>query len=81
MDMLHTALEATRQECEELQARHDEAVRRIDHAESIASQEDQYRITDARTKLKRMERHQLMLDSKLCRIQEPIWTLPHLKQY
>lgn len=72
MDMLHTALEAARQECEELQARHDEAVRRIDHAESIASQEDQYRITDARTKLKRMERHQLMLDSKLCRIQEDV---------
>lgn len=72
MDMLHTALDAARQEADELRARHAEAVRRIDHAESIASEEDQYRITDARTKLRRMERHQLLLDSKLRRIQEDV---------
>ena len=69
MDMLHTALDAARQEAEELRARHDEAVRRIDYAEKIASEEDQYRITDARIKLRRMERHQLMLDSKVAHIQ------------
>jgi len=69
MDMLHAALDAARQEAEELRARHDEAVRRIEHAEKIASEEDQYRITDARIKLRRMERHQLMLDSKLACVQ------------
>ena len=72
MNMLHTALDAARQEAEELRARHDEAVRRIDHAEKIASDEDQYRITDARIKLRRMERHQLMLDSKLAHIQADV---------
>ncbi len=65
MDMLHTAREAAQQECDELRERYAEAVRLIDHAESIAEEKDQYRITDARTKLQRMERHQVMLDSKL----------------
>ncbi len=72
MDMLQTALDAAKQERDELRARHDEAVRRIDHAESIASEVDQYRITDARTKLRRMERHQLMLDSKYQQIQADV---------
>lgn len=72
MDMLHQALDAAQQESDELRARYDEAVRRIDHAESIAAEADQYRITDARTKLKRMERHQLMLDSRLARIQQDV---------
>lgn len=72
MDMLYTALDAAQAESDELRARYEEAVRRIDHAESIAADEDQYRITDARTKLKRMERHQLMLDSKLTRIKEDV---------
>ena len=65
MDMLHAAQEAARMEADELRARYDEAVRRIDHAESIAADVDQYRITDARTKLKRLERHLLMVNSKL----------------
>ena len=69
MDMLQTALDAAKQERDELRAKHEEAVRRIDHAEKIAADEDQYRITDARTKLRRMERHQLMLDSKYQQIQ------------
>ncbi len=68
MDMLYDALEAAQQEAETLQARYDEAVRRIDHAEKIAAPEDQYRITDARTKLHRMERHQLMQANKLQQI-------------
>lgn len=68
MDMLYAAQEAAQMESDELRARYEEAVRRIDHAESIAAEEDQYRITDARTKLGRMERHQLMVDSKLQRI-------------
>ena len=65
MDMLAAAQEAARLQSDELRERYEEAVRRIDHAESIAAEEDQYRITDARTKLGRMERHQLMADSKL----------------
>jgi hypothetical protein len=72
MDMLHEALDAALQESDELHARHEEAVRRIDHAESIAVEADQYRITDARTKLRRMERHQVMVDSKLHRIEEDL---------
>ena len=72
MDMLCTAQEAAQQECDELRQRYEEAVRRIDHAETIAAAEDQYRITDARTKLTRMERHQLMLDSKLHYICEDV---------
>ena len=72
MDMLYTALDAAQQENDELRERYEEAVRRIDHAESIAAAEDQYRITDARTKLTRMERHQVLLDSKLQRIQEDV---------
>ena len=72
MDMLQEALDAARQEVDELHARYDEAVRRIDHAEQIASEEDQYRITDARTKLRRMERHLLMLESKLHHIMEDV---------
>ena len=70
MDMLYTALDAAQAEADELRSRHEEAVRRIDHAEKIASDVDQYRITDARTKLQRMERHQLMVESKLSRVQE-----------
>ena len=72
MDMLQDALDAAQQECGELRERYAEAVRRIDHAESIAAEADQYRITDARTKLERMKRHQLMLDSHLARIQEDV---------
>lgn len=70
MEMLRAAMEAAQTEADELSARHDEAVRRINHAEEIASPEDQYRITDARTKLGRMERHQLLVNSKLERIRE-----------
>lgn len=72
MEMLCDALDAARQESEELRERYAEAVRRIDHAESIAAEEDQYRITDARTKLGRMERHQRMLDSRLQRIEADV---------
>ncbi len=74
MDMLYAAQEAAQQESNELRARYEEAVRRIDHAESIAAEEDQYRITDARTKLTRLERHQLMVDSKLARINRDVET-------
>lgn len=72
MDMLYDALDAARQESRDLHDKYDEAVRRIDHAESIASPEDQYRITDARTKLRRMEHRQTMLDSRLKRIEEDV---------
>ncbi len=72
MEMLYSALDAAQTESDELRARYDEAVRRIDHAESIAEEKDQYRITDARTKLQRMERHQLMLDSRLGRIMQDV---------
>ncbi len=72
MDMLTTALDAAQTESDELHARYEEAVRRIDHAESIAAEADQYLITDARTKLKRMERHQMMVDSRLARIKADV---------
>ena len=72
MDMLHEALDAAQQESADIHARYDEAVRRIDHAERIAAEEDQYRITDARTKLRRMERHRLMVDSKLQRVVQDV---------
>ncbi len=68
MAMLEEALDAARSERDELCERYDEAVRRIDHAETIAEDKDQYRITDARTKLKRMEQHQQMVESRLKRI-------------
>ena len=70
MEMLSEALEAAQAETAELKERYGEAVRRIDHAEKIAAAEDQYRITDARTKLQRMERHQLVAESRLNRVQE-----------
>ncbi len=72
MDMLTTALDAAQTESDELHARYEEAVRRIDHAESIAAEADQYLIADARTKLKRMERHQMMVDSRLARIKADV---------
>ena len=72
MNMLYDALEAAQTEAEELRQRHEEAVRRIDHAETIAAAEDQYRITDARTKLQRMERHQLLVEDKLARVQADV---------
>lgn len=62
MRLLQEALEDAQSASEELRQRYDEANRRIAHAESIAAPEDQYRITDARTKLQRMVRHQQMLD-------------------
>lgn len=66
--LLQEALERAETECAELQARYEEANRRIDHAERIASQEDMYRITDARTKLERMVKHQRVLQERLDRI-------------
>ena len=69
MEMLYAANEAAQQERDALRERYEEAVRRIDHAETIAAPEDQYRITDARTKLARMERHRVMLESKCEQIQ------------
>lgn len=62
--LLQQAHEEARTRCEELQERYLEANRRIDHAESIAAPEDMYRITDARTRLERMERHQRLLDAR-----------------
>lgn len=70
MDMLQRALTDAMKESQELQERHDEAVRRIDHAESIAAPEDLHKIADARIKLGRMERHQEMVDSRLMHISE-----------
>lgn len=64
MQLMQEALTAAEAECAELHDRYDEANRRIDHAERIAAPEDQYRITDARTKLERMERHQQVLEAK-----------------
>lgn len=64
MRMLQEALDKANQEGEELRERYIEANRRIDHAETIAAPEDMYRITDARTKLDRMVRHQQLLDAR-----------------
>ncbi len=72
MSMLEDALAAASAERDELRARHEEAVRRIDHAEAIAPEEEQYRITDARTKLQRLERRQRMLESRTAYIQADV---------
>lgn len=64
MQLLQASLAEAEASCAELDARYEEANRRIDHAEEIAAEEDLYRITDARTKLKRMERHKKMLDAR-----------------
>ena len=70
VQMLQHALLDAEEASQELRERYDEANRRIDHAESIAAPEDLYRITDARTKLDRMVRHQQMLDAREARIRE-----------
>ncbi len=62
--LVQGALADAQAESAELQARYREANRRIDHAEAIAAPEDLYRITDARTKLDRMVRHQKLLDAR-----------------
>lgn len=72
MTQLLAALDSAQREYDEINDRYAEAVRRIDHAESIAAPEDQYRITDARTKLQRMTRHSLLLRSKLALIQQDV---------
>lgn len=72
MEMLQDALEAAQADSQTQLERYNEANRRIDHAETIAADEDQYRITDARTKLRRMERHQVMLDGRKARIEQDI---------
>lgn len=70
--LVQDALENVRGESVALQARYQEANRRIDHAESIAAPQDLYRITDARTKLDRMVRHQRMLDAQEAFISEDV---------
>lgn len=72
MEMLQEALEAAQADSQAQLERYNEANRRIDHAETIAAEADQYRITDARTKLRRMERHQVMLDGRRARIEQDI---------
>ncbi len=72
VEMLEDALTAATLERDELRERHAEAVRRIDQAESIAAEEEQYRIHDARTKLQRLERHQRMLEEKVRCIQADV---------
>ena len=72
MEMLTAALETAQEERDRLRRDYEEAVRRIDHAETIAAAEDQYRIEDARTKLQRMERHQLVLESRLKQAQADV---------
>ena len=72
MNMLYDALDAAQSEADSLREKHEEAVRRIDHAEKIAAAEDQYRITDARTKLMRMERHQMVAEDRLARVKADV---------
>lgn len=72
MRMLQDALERAEADCREQREKYAEANRRIDHAESIAAPEDMYRITDARTRLQRMERHQVQLDARAERIREDL---------
>lgn len=64
MQLLQEALAQAEADCEELDERYREANRRIDHAEAIATPEDQYRIEDARTKLDRMVRHRQVLQAR-----------------
>lgn len=72
MQLLQSFLADAEMSCAELYARYEEANRRIDHAEEIAAEADLYRITDARTKLKRMERHKKMLDARAAHIREDV---------
>lgn len=61
MQMVLNALEKAESEQDRLVRDHAEAIRRIDQAEAIVKPSERFRIDDARTKLKRMERHQTML--------------------
>ncbi len=70
--MLEKALAQAENDLAELQERHAEAIRRIEHAETIAAAEDQYRIDDARVKLQRLERHERMLKSRVDHIREDL---------
>ncbi|MBQ2953616.1 MAG: hypothetical protein IJE07_08680 [Clostridia bacterium] len=70
--LLQHAMADAQQDRQALQQRYEEAVRRIDHAESIAAPQDMYRITDARTKLERMAKHQRMLEAREAFVQEDV---------
>lgn len=72
MQVLQDALAEAEDACGELEERYAEANRRIDRAESIAAPEDQYRITDARTKLERMTRHREVLEERLAYIRADV---------
>ena len=72
MQLLQEALFEAEDACDELSGRYAEANRRIDHAESIAAPEDQYRITDARTKLERMTRHREVLEARVAYIRADV---------
>lgn len=61
MQMVLDALEKTEAENDRLIRDHAEALRRIEQAEAIVKPSERFRIDDARTKLKRMERHQTMV--------------------
>lgn len=62
MRMVTEALEETEKEHTRLIHDHAEALRRIEQAEAIVKPSERFRIDDARTKLKRMERHQAMVE-------------------
>jgi len=72
MQMLQKALYEAEAATAELDERYAEANRRIDHAQSIAAPEDQYRITDARTKLERMTRHRGLLAAQEAYVREDV---------
>lgn len=65
LSLLRQTARGLAEESERLHGQMDEAVRRIDQASALAKPEEQYRVTAARTKLKRMEQHVMMVDARL----------------
>lgn len=72
LELTIDALEKVDAEASRLRRDHDEALRRIEKAETLVTAKDRYRIDDARTKLKRMERHQVMVEAMCEQLREDV---------
>lgn len=70
--MLQDLLTQCRHEAEAIREQEKEARRRIDHAEAIASPQEQHLILSARTKLKPMQRHLAMQDARIAQVESDL---------
>ncbi len=68
--MMKEAIRRLKAESAELHAQAEEAARRINEAEQIATVEEQHRIATARTKLQRMERYMAQVDASLALVKK-----------